>query len=130
MPNSFQFVELYLLANNQSLPSFGDHIHVQRLWENMEDKESNQTHSENPRNTSLLHINSSEIDEFYYHTDVRIDFKRKLWLWNSTNEVVKPNAWDSIDYFQFFPYMQDAVALNIYADKVLYRIFVSFFMIK
>ena len=98
-------------------------------------------------------------DEFYYHTDVKIDFTKKLWYWNSTNEgrephtveseldsplvrptrfvrrlgpwisekVVKETSWDNVDLHQSdFPYMLDAVAVNIYSDKVLYHIFVSF----
>ena len=49
-----------------------------------------------------------------------------LWYWTYTKEIVERSAWDNIDYMQTdFPYMQDAVALNIYTHKVLYRIFVS-----
>ena len=101
--------------------------------ENFEDTNHNVTNSvensEKPRHDGDHPVNSSEIDEFFYHTDVRIDFKRNLWYWNSTNEVVERSSWDNTDYFQsYYPYMQDAVALNIYTDKVLYRIFVSFKM--
>lgn len=111
----------FVKANNQSLPSFGDHELVQK-FHNDTDSEN----SEKPRHDGNHPFNSSEIDEFFYHTDVRIDFKRNLWYWNSTNEVVDRNSWDNTDSFQsYYPYMQDAVALNIYTDKVLYRIFVS-----
>ena len=100
--------------------------------ENFEDTNHNVTDSEiseKPRHDGNHSVNSSEIDEFFYHTDVRIDFKRNFWYWNSTNEIVERSSWDNTDYFQsYYPYMQDAVALNMYTDKVLYRIFVSFKM--
>ena len=45
----------------------------------------------------------------------------------SLKKVVKETSWDNVDFHQSdFPYMLDAVAVNIYSDKVLYRIFVSF----
>ena len=88
----------------------------------------NETNSETgPQSSNLNPRGQVSKDEFYYHTDIQIDFKNKLWYWNATKNEVEENYWDNIDYFQTnFPYMQDAVALNIYSDKVLYRIFVSF----
>ena len=68
-----------------------------------------------------------KVPEFYYHTDVKINFAQKRWYWNSTKEAVKETSWDNVDYFQSdFPWMQDAVALDIYSDKVLFHVFVSF----
>ena len=72
-----------------------------------------------------------KVPEFYYHTDVKIDFSQKRWYWNSTKEAVKETSWDNVDYFQSdFPWMQDAVALDIYSDKVLFHVFVSYNVIK
>ena len=112
-------------AKGQSLPSFGDHTIVDGLLNNMNDELFNKTNSGN-ESASFNPRGRKTEEEFYYHTDVQIDFQKNVWYWNSTKDEVKQEYWDNIDYFQTnFPYMQDAVALNIYSDKVLYRIFVS-----
>ena len=112
-------------AKGQSLPSFGDHTIVDGLLSNMNDELFNETNSGN-ESTNFNPRGIKTEEEFYYHTDVQIDFQKNVWYWNSTKDEVKQEYWDNIDYFQTnFPYMQDAVALNIYSDKVLYRIFVS-----
>ena len=109
-------------ANGQSLPSFGDHKLISNLLEKYKSGELNVTHSKYER-----HINNDEIQtDFFYHTDIEIDFHKSLWYWNSTHETVEDTDWDNIDYFESdYPYMQDAVAINIYADSLMYRVFVS-----
>ena len=82
----------------------------------------NASHSDYERNQEIHNSDT----EFYYHTDVKIDFSQNRWYWNSTKKSVMETSWDNRDYLLAdFPFMQDVIALNIYSDKILYYNFVS-----